>query len=57
MLLFPEKELRTMGKTAGGVKGIELEDKDIVTNMFLHKGEPFILVHGDKKGKLLNLED
>jgi len=57
MLLFPEKELRTMGKTAGWVKGIDLEDKDVVTNMFLHKGEPFILVHGDKKGKLLNLED
>jgi hypothetical protein len=25
--------------------------------MFLHKGEPFILVHSDKNGKLLSLED
>lgn len=57
MLLFPENNLRTMGKTAWWVKGIELQEGDSVANMFLHKGEPFILVHGDKKGKLLNLED
>ena len=25
--------------------------------MFLHKGEPFILVRGNMDGKLLNLED
>ncbi len=25
--------------------------------MFLYQGEPFVLVHGDKKGKLLNMED
>lgn len=25
--------------------------------MFLHKGEPFILIHSNKNGKLLNLED
>lgn len=46
-----------MGKTAGGVKAIELEEGDKVVNMFLHKDEPFILVHGKKNGKLLNLED
>lgn len=57
MLLFPEDNLRTMGKTAWWVKWIELQDGDVVSNMFVHKGEPFILVHGDKQGKLLNLED
>ncbi|MEI6672626.1 MAG: hypothetical protein WCL02_04795 [bacterium] len=25
--------------------------------MFLHKREPFILIHANKNGKLLNLED
>jgi len=57
MLLFPEDNLRTMWKTAGWVKAIELEDGDTVSNMFLHKDEPFILVHGEKQGKLLNVED
>ncbi|MCX6824057.1 MAG: DNA topoisomerase 4 subunit A [candidate division SR1 bacterium] len=57
MLLFKSKDLRPMGKTAGGVKSIELQEGDEVANMFLHKGEPFILIHANKNGKLLNLED
>lgn len=57
MLLFKSSYLRAMGKTAGWVKAIELQEGDEVANMFLHKGEPFILVHADKNGKLLNLED
>ena len=57
MLLFPEDNLRTMWKTAGWVKAIELDDGDTISNMFLHKDEPFILIHGDKQGKLLNIED
>ncbi len=57
MLLFKSSDLRPMGKTAGGVKGIELQEGDEVANMFLHKGEPFILIHANKNGKLLNLED
>jgi DNA gyrase subunit A len=58
MLLFPAGEIRPMGKTAGGVKAIDLQDeKDEVVHMFLHKDEPFILVHSDKNGKLLSLED
>ena len=57
MLLFKSSDLRPMGKTAGGVKAIDLEEGDTVTNMFLHKGEPFILIHANKNGKLLNLED
>jgi DNA gyrase subunit A len=58
MLLFPAADIRPMGKTAGGVKAIDLQDEsDEVANLFLHKGEPFILIHSDKNGKLLSLED
>ncbi len=57
MLLFKSSDLRPMGKTAWGVKAIELQEGDEVANMFLHKGEPFILIHANKNGKLLNLED
>ncbi len=57
MLLFKSSDLRPMGKTAWGVKGIELQEGDEIANMFLHKWEPFILIHANKNGKLLNLED
>ena len=58
MLLFPVSDLRPMGKTAGGVKAIELlDEQDEVVDLFLHKDEPFILIHSDKNGKLLSLED
>lgn len=57
MLLFKSNDLRPMGKTAWGVKAIDLEEGDIVANMFLYKDEPFILVHWNKDGKLLSLED
>ena len=40
-----------MGKTAGGVKAIELQEGDQVANMFLHTDEPFILIYSDKNGK------
>lgn len=57
MLLFPSDDVRAMGKTAGGVKAIELQEGDQVANMFLHQWEPFILIHSQKKGKLITLED
>jgi DNA gyrase subunit A len=57
MLLFKAEDIRPMGKTAGGVKAIDLQEGDEVANMFLHKDEPFILIHSDKNGKLLSLED
>ena len=57
MLLFKSDEIRPMGKTAGGVKAIELQEWDKVANMFLHTDEPFILIYSDKNGKLLSLED
>ncbi len=56
-LFFKSDDIRPMGKTAGGVKAIELQEGDEVANMFIHKDEPFILVHSDKNGKLLSLED
>lgn len=48
MLLFKSDEIRPMGKTAGGVKAIELQEGDKVANMFLHNDEPFILIYSDK---------
>jgi len=57
MLLFNQKDLRPMWKTAWWVKAISLQEGDQVVNMFLHKDEPFILIRSDKAGKLLSLED
>lgn len=57
MNIFKSDELRPMWKTAGGVKAIDLEEWDQVAGLFLHKDEPFILIHSDKNGKMLNLED
>ena len=57
MLLFKSEDIRAMGKTAGGVTAIALQEGDEVASMFLHKTEPFILIHSDKNGKLLSLED
>lgn len=57
LLVFKNDELRPMGKTAGWVKAIDLEEGDSIASMFLHRGEPFILIHAKKRGKLLTLED
>jgi len=57
MLLFDQKDVRPMWKTAWWVKAIELQDKDEVVNMLLYKDEPFILIHSDKAAKMLNIED
>ncbi len=57
MLIFKSNDIRPMGKTAGWVKAIELIEGDEVANMFVHKDEPFLLIHSDKNGKLLALED
>lgn len=48
MLIFKSEDIRPMGKTAGGVKAIELQEGDEVANMFIHKDEPFVLIHSDK---------
>lgn len=57
MNVFPNDGIRPMWKTAWWVKAIELQEWDKVVNMFLHKDEPFILIHSNKDWKLLNLED
>lgn len=57
MVLFDEAGLRPMGKWAGWVKGIELQEGDTVAGMFVYHGEPFIMVYSDYAGKLLNIED
>ncbi len=57
MVLFAESDLRPMGKWAGGVKGIELQEWDKVAGMFVYQQEPFIMVYSDYAGKLLNIED
>ena len=57
LLLFKSGELRPMGKTAGGVKGIDLQEWDNVSAMFIHQWEPFILLNSPTKALMLSLED
>lgn len=57
MVLFKQKELRPMGKTSGGVKGMELRDDDKVAGMFRCVDEDFILVYTSNSAKLLNIDD
>ncbi len=57
MNIFKNDDIRPMWKTAWWVKAIELQEWDKVANMFLHKWEPFILIHSKKDWKLLSLED
>lgn len=57
MLIFKSDDIRPMGKTAGWVKAIELQEGDEIANMFIQKDEPFVLIHSDKNGKLLSMED
>lgn len=57
LLLFKSGELRPMGKAAGGVKGIDLQDWDNVGAMFIHQWEPFILLNSPTKALMLSLED
>gem|GEM_PF-5919885 len=56
-LIFPEDNVRPMGKTAGGVRAIALDDKDEVIDMFVQDDEPFFLLYAEKDAKLVNLED
>ncbi len=57
MLIFPEDNLRPMGKTAGGVKAIDLKSGDQVVKLFVYRGEPFVMVYGKQSAKLINIED
>jgi len=55
--MFPSKELRPMGKTAGGVNGIALQEGDQVAAMFLYQDEPFILLNTATKALMLTIDD
>ncbi|MDP2670035.1 MAG: DNA gyrase C-terminal beta-propeller domain-containing protein [bacterium] len=58
ILIFdPKQQLRPMGKTAAGVKVMELQPGDQVADIFAYQGEPFIFVHDDQNGKLVSVED
>jgi len=57
ILIFREKFVRPMGKTAWGVKGIDLADGDTIADMFLYKEEPFVFIHDGQNGKLVSVED
>lgn len=57
ILIFDHNGLRPMGKTAAGVKAIDLQEGDKVADIFAYADEPFIFVHDDQNGKLLSVED
>lgn len=57
LLMFPSKELRPMGKTAGGVNAINLQKTDQVSAMFLYQDEPFILLNTATKALMLTIDD
>jgi len=46
-----------MGKTANGVKAIDLEDGDFVSDVFVYRDEPFVFMHSESQGKLVSIED
>ena len=46
-----------MGKTAGGVKAIDLQDGDHVSTMFLRQEEPFIILNTTTKALMLAIDD
>ncbi|MBI5267613.1 MAG: DNA gyrase subunit A, partial [candidate division Zixibacteria bacterium] len=55
---FPEEKVRPMGRTAYGVKGIELEDKDYVIGMVVVKRDSTLLVVTENGyGKRTSIED
>jgi len=57
ILLYESSQVRAMGKTANGVKAIDLEDGDFVSDVFVYRDEPFIFMHSESQGKLVSIED
>ncbi|USN55307.1 MAG: hypothetical protein H6765_01560 [Candidatus Peribacteria bacterium] len=57
MLIYNESYVRPSGKTAGGVKAIDLDEGDLVADVFRYQDEPFIFLHDDQNGKLVASED
>jgi DNA gyrase subunit A len=55
---FPEEKVRAMGRTAYGVKGIELDDKDYVIGMVVVKRDSTLLVVTENGyGKRTSIDD
>lgn len=57
LLMFSAEEVRAMGKTAGWIKAIDLQDWDEVSTMFLYQDEPFILLNTKTQALMLSLDD
>lgn len=57
LLIYPESQVRPMGKTAGWVKAIELDEHETIADMFVYDEEPFIFLHDDQQGKMIAIED
>jgi DNA gyrase subunit A len=55
--LFPEAQCRPMGKTAWGLKAIDVGDGDAPAALFIHKNEPFILLNSTNAAKMVAIED
>lgn len=56
-LIFDQGDVRPMGKTAGGVRAIELQEKDKVASMFLYRDEPFVMIYSQTDAKVLDVDD
>lgn len=57
MIRFNEKELRSMGRTATGVKGIEIENGICVGCEVAHSGNEVLVVTENGYGKRTNIEE
>ncbi|MGE7765305.1 DNA gyrase subunit A [Peribacillus sp. NPDC096540] len=58
MIRFPETDVRTMGRTAAGVKGISLRDDDEVVGMeILEENEEVLIVTKNGYGKRTSAEE
>lgn len=57
LLIFNQDQVRPMGKTAWGIKAIDLQEGDSVATMFVYQSEPFILLNTTTKAIMYSLED
>lgn len=55
--LFPEAQCRPMGKTAGGLKAINVSESDAPAALFIYQKEPFILINSTNAAKMIAVED
>ena len=57
MIRFDEKELRVLGRTASGVRGIEIEDSECVGMEIAEAGQQILVVTEKGYGKQTSLEE